>query len=251
MSYHQQQQQPPPPRAQQRSNARQTSSLFPMDCAPCTACSASCPTSMIFLSFVAFYIFSFLWDIFILLGGWSALPISQSPACVARSGYDNISPALVLVLLFIAVFHATALVWIIGFVHWKSVSSHCLTSEYWSNGHCVDVPTEYCHPSLYIPFCCFDLLMIVQFGLSLYVFLFLNDLVENQPESYVDRFCGGYDDTEEAMLWMQISIYFFIGTCFMGCVYGVFIMIATNDRSILQEGRQPVFSPQSSPIQSP
>lgn len=191
----------------------------------------TCGTSVIFLGFIGFYILSFLWDIFVIRGGYLALGISELPSCVGRTEYFSISPALVLVMLFCACFHAISLVWIIGFVHSKNIGN---CNDCWAGrGNMVDVPTEYNSRAICIPMCCFDLLMIIQFGLSLYVYLFLEQLIEYEPETYVDKFCIGYDETEEAFEWMQISLFFFIGTIMMGCLYCCLIRIATNGMFII------------------
>mmetsp|Transcript_22745 Transcript_22745/g.36521 ORF Transcript_22745/g.36521 Transcript_22745/m.36521 type:complete len:243 (-) Transcript_22745:17-745(-) len=215
-------------------------------------CCPICPPTILFLGFIGFYALSFLWDMFVLYGGWKTLALSQASSCVDRAGFENLTPTLIVVLLFVVIFHAIALIWIIGFVHWKSVSNNCFSPEYWTNGHVVDVPESYCHPTLYIPFCCFDILTIIQFGLSFYVYLFLEDLMEDEPETYVDNFCVSFEDAEEAFEMTQLSLFFFLGVIIMGCVYSCFIMMATNDRSMLREGRQRITSPILSPrVRSP
>lgn len=205
---------------------------------------ASCQTSIIFAGFIAFYIISFLWDIFTILGGYNALFISQMPNCVSRAGFDAIDPALVLVLIFIACFHAISLVWIIGFIHSKAMSQNCL------GGEMIDVPTEWpsvcgtgCEWAICIPLTCFDLFMIIQFGLSLYVFLFLEQLIYDEPETFVDKFCVSYEDTEEAYSFMFIALIFFILHIISSCIYCCLLRVATNDVSILQRGQQRITSP--------
>eukprot|EP01083_Nonionella_stella_P250940 866368_1 len=217
---------------------RNEGSFFKIFCEPCNEIgSHTCGTSIIFLGFVGFYILSFLWDIFVIRGGYLSLSIAQMPSCVNRAGFENISPTLVLILLFIACFHAIALVWIIGFVHSTQLTNSCLGAEL------IDVPTEWpkicgrqCEWGIVIPFTCFDVFMIIEFGLSLYVYLFLQQLIEDEPEQFVDKFCINFEEVEEAFEWMQISLIFFIGTIFMGCVYCCLIRIATNDISITQHG---------------
>ena len=230
---------------------REYSSFFDGLCICCDEQgSPSCRTSIIFLGFVAFYLLSFLWDIFVIVGGFQALSISELHACIDRAEYFSISPVLVLVLLFVACFHAIALVWIIGFVHSKPIVN-CRWYDCCFGRECVDVPTEFCSWTICIPFLCFDMLMIIQFGLSLYVYLFLEQLIEEEPDEFVDRFCIGYDQVEEAYMWMLLSIIFFILTILTGCLYCCLIRIATNDISILQPGQQQFMSPQVTSQQSP
>lgn len=228
--------------SQQQQQQQQQYQRGRMDCGDCLTCGTdTCPTSIIFAGFVAFYIFSFLWDVFVIRGGFLALSISQMPACVDRAGFDAMSPALILSLLFIACFHAISLVWIIGFVHSKQLTNDCLGAEI------VDVPSEWpkicnmrCEMAICLPFTCFDALMVAQFALSLYVYLFLQQLIEEEPENFVEKFCIGFEETEEAFEWMQFSLFFFTGTVLMGLVYCCLIRVATNDVSILQHGRQQI-----------
>ena len=174
------------------------------------------------------------------MGGWTALPITQSVPCLERAGYSNISSEFVLVMMFGAVFHAVSLLWIMGFVHTKDMARSSRTIVYVRPGVPRDVPmpTDWLHPMLCCPFLCLDVSMVVTVGLSLYTFFFLEQLMEYEPETFVDRFCVSLDDTEEALLWMQISLMFFGMTLLMGCVYCCLIRIATKDISILSPGNQ-------------
>jgi len=190
---------------------------------------------MIFLGFVAFYFISFMWDIFTIRGGYLSLAIAQSAPCVDRTGFANIGPALILVLLFTACFHAISLVWIIGFLHSRTAAGG------WRNGgRLVDVPGkgDWLSPFFCVPNCCFETLMVIQFGLGLYVYLFLEQLVEEEPEAFVERYCVSFEDAEAAMEWMSLSMVFFVGTLVSGCVYCCMIRVATDDISILQPGQQ-------------
>lgn len=188
---------------------------------------------MIFLGFVVFYTLSFLWDIFTIRGGYLSLAIAQSAPCVDRAGFTNIGPGLVLVLLFTACFHAVSLVWMIGFLHSKQARG-----GWRSGGELVDVPKDWLSPFFCVPNCCFETLMVIQFGLGMYVYLFLEQLVEEEPEAFVERFCVGFEEAEAAMEWMQLSLVFFVGTLVSGCVYCCLVRVATDDISILQPGAQ-------------
>ena len=203
------------------------------------------------LNSVVFYLISFLWDVFVLLGGWTALPITQSMACLERAGFSNMSSEFVLVMMFCAVFHAVSLVWIMGFVHSKDVPRTSRTIVYVRPGQPRDVPppNTWLHPLICCPFICLDVSMVVTVGLSLYTFLFLEQLMEYEPEPFVDRFCVSIDDTEEALLWMEISLMFFGLTFLMGCVYCCLIRVATKDVSILSPGNQwDIGSPRLDPV---
>ena len=190
---------------------------------------------MIFAGFVTFYVLSFLWDIFVVRGGYLSLSITQSAPCVERTGW-SISPSICLVLLFAACFHAVSLVWMIGFIHSKQLSPR------WSDGDfgILDVPKQWLSPFICVPFCFYATTMMIQFGLSLFVFLFLEQLIEEEPEQFVDKFCVGYEETEEALEWLQISLFFFLGTLVTGCIYCCLLRIATDDIALLQPGRQPL-----------
>jgi len=206
----------------------------------CSPCTPSCGTSLIFLGFVTFYLISFLWDVFVILGGWTVLPITQQMACLERAGFSSMSSEFVLVMMFGAVFHAVSLIWIIGFVHTRDLPRSRRTDLWIRPGVPRDVPLpkEWYHPALMAPFICLDVSMMVVLGLSVYTFLFLDQLMEREPEAFVDRFCISLEDTEEAFLWMEMSLMFFAMSFAMGCIYCCLIRVATKDVSILNPGAQ-------------
>merc|ERR1712176_1412245 len=82
--------------------------------------------------------------------------------------------------------------------------------------------------------------MVIQFGLSLYVFLFLEQLLYDEPETWVDKFCIGYEDVEDAYYMLFLSIIFFVLHIISSCIYCCLLRIATNDLSILQSGQQQI-----------
>eukprot|EP01083_Nonionella_stella_P171591 586408_1 len=228
------------PQQQQRTR-RSSANCCNSLCEPCN-CGGNCDSSILFAGFIAFYILSFLWDIFVIRGGYLALAIAQSSTCVNRTGFSNISPELILCLLFVACFHGISLVWIIGFMHSKAITNR------WLGGELIDVPREWpkicgftCDWAICLPGTLYEALLIAQFGLSVYVYEFLDDLNEVEPGEYVDHFCIGLDEAEEALMWMEISLVFFMCTVVMSCVYGCLIRIGTNDVSILEPGQQRVF----------
>ena len=117
-------------------------------------------------------------------------------------------------------------------------------------GEMIDVPTEWpslcgtgCEWAICIPLTCFDFFMILQFGLSLYVYLFLEELIYDEPEAYVDKFCIGYEEVEDAYMIMFLSLIFFILHIISSFIYCCLLRIATNDLSILQAGQQRITSP--------
>merc|ERR1712176_257233 len=86
--------------------------------------------------------------------------------------------------------------------------------------------------------------MVIQFGLSLYVFLFLEQLLYDEPETFVDKFCIGYEDVEDAYYMLFLSIIFFVLHIISSCIYCCLLRIATNDLSILQTGQQRILNAQ-------
>lgn len=123
-------------------------------------------------------------------------------------------------------------------------------------GEMIDVPTEWpsvcgsgCEWAICIPLTCHELFMVIQFGLSLYVFLFLEQLLYAEPSAFVDKFCIGYEEVEEAYYMMFLSIIFFVLHLIGSCLYCCLLRVATNDISILQTGQQRIQSPPPQVVQ--
>merc|ERR1712048_882978 len=108
-----------------------------------------------------------------------------------------------------------------------------------------------CEWAICIPLTCHELFMVIQFGLSLYVFLFLEQLLYAEPSVFVDKFCIGYEEVEEAYYFMFLSIIFFVLHVIGSCVYCCLLRVATNDISILQSGQQRINSPPPQSVVQP
>merc|ERR1719216_400632 len=64
----------------------------------------------------------------------------------------------------------------------------------------------------------------------------------DEPETFVDKFCIGYEEVEEAYEFMFLSLIFFVLHIISSCVYCCLLRVATNDLSILQTGQQRILN---------